>query len=630
MFVQQVSGSVKGPLNVTLGAKTLIVGPNGAGKTRVANALELALSGCARDIEGKAEVRDAATLISLAPADEPLHALCRLDDGRGAAFRIERKAKGKLSRPEHAPIENLRVIFPAQEALAALRGSTAKARAFVLRLGTVPSAVTDAALTERVKAPLREMFAAVYGAVVGDDPVERLLAAREQIQTRIKNVRAEIKGAQAVLDNLRANGGFSLAAPADPAEALARREQAQAALDLWNAELRALRAPTRPVAAPQVTEDQILAAHAHLSNVTQQYHAAHAAYSAHASSAAPAAVEAPAASPALPLLGAIETMLGAFVPYAGHTLACPVCQQAWAVPDVTPRIAQTRQAVADAEGATAAGRAASAEADRQIQAHADEGARLLAAVQLTHAEASALTASYQALCERFQNVTGPSADELAAFEQAQADYTGRCDAAEKAIAIAMNDRTAADMEIRQTHTQQANRQAAQTAADTVAGREAEERDLTALADSVAEVISLLTSEARQGFVAAVQTYLPKSDTFDVVLQRGDSEVCAFGFVRDGALHTALSGAEQARLAMALGAVLAQHHKADLAVILPEERSYDPETLAATMRALTAAPAQIIITSPIAPKGKTPAGWTVIKIGKDGLVEGEGAPEAAPE
>ena len=50
----------------------------------------------------------------------------------------------------------------------------------------------------------------------------------------------------------------------------------------------------------------------------------------------------------------------------------------------------------------------------------------------------------------------------------------------------------------------------------------------------------------------------------------------------------------------------------LAILTPEERAYDGVTLAAVMRALSDAPGQVIITSPIKPRGRTPKGWLIIE------------------
>ena len=103
--------------------------------------------------------------------------------------------------------------------------------------------------------------------------------------------------------------------------------------------------------------------------------------------------------------------------------------------------------------------------------------------------------------------------------------------------------------------------------------------------------------------------LPGTDNFDVLLQAGDRDVVQFGLMNGETMHTALSGAEWARVtaAMASAAVPA----GQFAVIIPEERAFDPETLKDVMEAMTSCPHQVIITSPIAPK-RAPKGWTVIK------------------
>ncbi len=86
-----------------------------------------------------------------------------------------------------------------------------------------------------------------------------------------------------------------------------------------------------------------------------------------------------------------------------------------------------------------------------------------------------------------------------------------------------------------------------------------------------------------------------------------------GFVRSGGfLHTALSGAEWARLTLAI-ACAASENTPGLRVFTPEERAFDPATLRDVMVALAEAPGQVLITSPIKHKGRLPKGWTVIDL-----------------
>jgi hypothetical protein len=90
------------------------------------------------------------------------------------------------------------------------------------------------------------------------------------------------------------------------------------------------------------------------------------------------------------------------------------------------------------------------------------------------------------------------------------------------------------------------------------------------------------------------------------------------------LHGALSGAEWARVTAALALATCPESPVP-AVICPEERAFDPQTLAEVLEAFSVGVAgmgeeapQIIVTSPVRPD-PMPTGWTVIEVGK-----GEGA------
>ena len=107
----------------------------------------------------------------------------------------------------------------------------------------------------------------------------------------------------------------------------------------------------------------------------------------------------------------------------------------------------------------------------------------------------------------------------------------------------------------------------------------------------------------------VQGFLSESDVFGMTLTKSD---CQIGFIREGVLTTALSGAEWARLLVAIACACASD---GVPVVIPEERMWDRETLAKTMRALSKAPCQIILTSTEKPKGKMPAGWSVVEVGQ---------------
>jgi len=149
------------------------------------------------------------------------------------------------------------------------------------------------------------------------------------------------------------------------------------------------------------------------------------------------------------------------------------------------------------------------------------------------------------------------------------------------------------------------------------------RAFRALHDATRDAIATLLDRAASQFAARVQRYLPASDTFALRLRDGDREVCRVGFLRDGQLHAALSGAEWARCLLALACAVAETAHPDHPIVLvPPERAFDPLTLAAVLDALADAPGQVILASPVFP-ARVPDGWTVITLG------GAQMPDAAP-
>lgn len=134
----------------------------------------------------------------------------------------------------------------------------------------------------------------------------------------------------------------------------------------------------------------------------------------------------------------------------------------------------------------------------------------------------------------------------------------------------------------------------------------------ALKEALEAAMAATIDQSLAAFVAKVQSFLPKSDMFGMKLRDGDREVVAFGLVRDGQLHTALSGAEWARVMAAMSSACVPAGR--YAVVVPEERAFDPATLRDVMAALSGCPHQVILTSPVGPES-VPAGWTVVERGE---------------
>jgi hypothetical protein len=138
--------------------------------------------------------------------------------------------------------------------------------------------------------------------------------------------------------------------------------------------------------------------------------------------------------------------------------------------------------------------------------------------------------------------------------------------------------------------------------------------LEELIEGCKSAVEGILKTATTTFIARVQSFLPPSDQFDLVLDDGEREVCRFGFLRNGSLHTALSGAEWARLTLALACATSTDSPDILRIFVPEDRAFDPQTLRNVLEALTDAPGQVIIATTIKPAGRMPKGWTLVETG----------------
>jgi hypothetical protein len=138
--------------------------------------------------------------------------------------------------------------------------------------------------------------------------------------------------------------------------------------------------------------------------------------------------------------------------------------------------------------------------------------------------------------------------------------------------------------------------------------------LEELIEGCKSAVDGILKSATAAFIAKVQSFLPATDAFDLVLTDGERDVCRFGFVRNGNLHTALSGAEWARLTLALACAASDEAPDVLRVFVPEDRAFDAATLRDVLLALSNAPGQVIIATTIKPAGRLPKGWTLIETG----------------
>jgi len=588
IYVRRVVGNLKGGCDLEIGPRTLITGPNGSGKSRIVNTLELALSGFASDIVGRSELRQGADLIALAPEGDNLYAEVTLsDDKTMGVYRVERKKKGKTGRPNHAPPQNLTVVYPIRDVLTALRGTVGAARSFVLRNSGLD--VTDDAIIERLPATYRDLYR-TYAAAHDNAPtaVERLLTIRDDASA---SSRSAVAGAKAHTTILNAFGADMPALRPTEEEVEAAQLAAREAATLYNEAVRVpdvLDATTLRTAAAAAIETL----REWEAKVTQLRAKVTQLRATPGNGGAANVVE---------LRTALVTLLEAHAAHAtgAGTEDCLMCGHEMKIDParLRDRASAIRGTLLNAQEAISA--------QRQL-GHAEH------ALETAQRSAEEAVATYQAA-----NASS-SDDERQAGDQRQA-----------VVATAYATLTDAEGKVLRLTEAQVTWEKVQQARDLLADAEREAVDSKALANACVEVIDALTLDGCSQFVMSVNEFLPEGDEFDLVLQSGSREVCAFGFRRDGMLHTALSGAEWARLTLALGAATLPTGDNVLAVLTPEERAYDGKTLSSVMRALAEAPGQVLITSPVKPRGRTPKGWTVIDVEEMGAARAA-EPEPSPK
>jgi hypothetical protein len=208
---------------------------------------------------------------------------------------------------------------------------------------------------------------------------------------------------------------------------------------------------------------------------------------------------------------------------------------------------------------------------------------------------------------------------LEALEREAAAFAGA-----DAAPLPSLDQGSAEIRLRALHSIRAGWEASRRAEEKALAAEREAVEWAELADALAKALGQLVEKARREFEGRVQKYLPRTDLFGLELLDGEREVARVGLRRLSGdhmvLHGALSGAEWARVTAALALATCPESPVPV-VICPEERAFDPQTLASVLEAFAAGAAamgeegpQIIVTSPV-PPSPVPPGWTVIDLGK---------------
>lgn len=547
MFITKVKGNVKAGVDVEIGQKTLFVGPNGSGKSSVCNAIELALTGRAGDIAGRTDIAREADVMSLAK-DGARDLEALVTFDDGVVAAY--RTSGSTAKAKKATGD--RPTDRCHEDVLPIRTLKeallgSPQTARKFLLSKVGGTVTHADVEALIPEPLRGHFVECMPANL---PVaDGLVAAIEYAAKQARDASTEAKTAREAAKLVSGGRG---APPTDTEIAAAVKAAKDARAALTEAEGAAGRAANLATAEAELQM-----------------------------------VEAQADKAAIDLTNA-RTALNDSKPPKGFAPVVHV------LPQVIDESCAVGECLCCGGGAPQSAmaveiRAALADYDKQKAAHDKLVAATVAAEAFAKAALEILDKTEQKVAELKSKSDGMEVDP--AFAQKAVEETER-----------------AVVELKTAKNAWLKVQQAESAALDADRRAVEWK---ALKEACENAMALTVDRSLSSFVSKVQACLPPGDTFDLRLRDGDREVVQFGLVRDGQLHTALSGAEWARVTAAMAEACLGDQK--FAVLIPEERAFDPLTLTNVMKALGSTKHQVVLTSPVAPK-TVPAGWVVVKRG----------------
>lgn len=561
VYVERVESNVKKGCAHTLARLTLLVGPNGSGKTSVQNAVELALCGFASDVEGRDLVRKGDMLAKLGPGGKtPLSARVVLSDKRQASWTLTPNTRGGYKEPAHVAVPGLRVLFPVQDVRAVLAGSADTIRLWLMGKigGTLQASDVEDRLPPDLLADYRAQRQAVTQA--GMTEVDILLAVITKAESEARALLTEGKGAQATIDTM----GESLAERPTQDQL----QEANRALHAAEERLQSMRGA--PVGIPD------------LSALREQAKRAIEAFSKAEETARLAHAATPPLHPREEALIDIRSKIADIceVTTTANSRDCLVCASPLPT-SLAPRAVSLRKDISRGQAALNA-RALAAQKTAEAAQLRTLAETLVSSYKQAESQASVASAAQEALNQAFDEVL-EQRDRLGALKRAEQNW-----------------------------------HALRAAQDQLRAGKKRAALLKELAEACEGVVEQLLVSVQRMFERRVQAHLPSTDRFALVLLEGKKPVCRLGFVRRDAegvdkLHTALSGAEWARLTLALGAATYTQDPDTLAIFTPEERAFDPQTLRHVMSALSSAPGQVILQSPNPPAEGYPADWAIIRL-----------------
>lgn len=559
-----VTHNLKGGGEAKLAQRTLIVGPNGSGKSAIINAVELALTGKASDIAGREVVAQAGALATLANGSGAW-AEAHLDDGSRARWEVKRKGT-KLSRPKR---DGRAGIVPLREVVASLTGSADKARKFLLQ--HVCEGLDNRAIVTRLDQDQLSRYQRLTNGVLS--PIDNLLAVEDLAGKRGREANKLAQGAE-VTEEATAVGLQRQPTEGEVYEAHQRLQEAETAHGEATTLVATLQAAQRgPGAAPVDVQSQIDQLDAALVECRAER------------------AQTQAVLDALPLdtnainrkllMDIIKLMRTQWT--EGPCLACGTDfdRQHWQV-----HAASVEAAVRQGQE-----KMASRELERRTL-----GARVMELQSLAQRAQAKLSGLRASLGDQRPLLAVPDMS----LEEAQS--------AQNATLVERDAAQSAYMELREGR---ACWERVSRARDSRRQAEREAEGWVHLQKVCKTLIEELVEDAIATFVNRVQRHLHKDDTFGLRLEKSSVR---YGLVNEGTLHTALSGAEWARISAALAAACTPDD-AEVAVLVPEDRAWDPKTLKRVLQGLSDYRGQVLLATTVKPFRGVPAGWTMIEVGE---------------
>lgn len=193
MPITSIHSNVKKGISVQkVGKYNLIVGPNGSGKTSLINSIELALGGFVSDLNGKGIVKKSADLISLSNDGKQLTSTVTFEDGSESSFLLKATSRG-AGRPKHSSA--ISVSFPFQEVKEGLSGSPDKAKKWIVE--HILDNITTQTISDHFPTQLQSLYEQAWVSLSSSaknlTEIDILNKIVENQKDQAKTLRSEIK-----------------------------------------------------------------------------------------------------------------------------------------------------------------------------------------------------------------------------------------------------------------------------------------------------------------------------------------------------------------------------------------------------------------------------------------------------